>query len=62
MLYYDYSAGSNSNTKVSGSAKYYRTSKPYLDYITFVPANGYSGSVTFPLRRSPPAAQRPPAT
>lgn len=49
VLYYDYSAGSNSNTKVSGSAKYYRTSKPYLDYITFVPANGYSGSVTIPF-------------
>lgn len=49
VLYYDYSAGSNSNTKVSGSAKYYRTSKPYLDCITFVPANGYSGSVTIPF-------------
>ena len=46
VLYYDYSAGSSSNTKVTSNTKYYRTSKPYADYVTFVPANNYTGTVS----------------
>ena len=46
VLYYDYSAGSSSNTKVTSNTKYYRTSKPYADYVTFVPASNYTGTVS----------------
>lgn len=42
-LYYDYTDASSK--KVTASQSYYRTSSPYLDRVTFVPA-AYLGTVT----------------
>ena len=46
-LYYKYS--NSSSSKVSTSTSYYRSSSSYLDDITFVPANNYTGTVTIPF-------------
>ena len=48
-LYLDYSSGSNSGTRVTTSRNYYRNTSPRISYITFVPASGYSGTVTIPF-------------
>lgn len=45
-LYYNYENGRYDST-VSSSKNYYRTSSPYLDEISFVPASGYTGTVSF---------------
>ena len=46
ILYYRYSS---SNSRVSTGTNYYRSSSPYLDYISFEPASNYSGTVTIPF-------------
>ena len=45
VLYYDYDDG-DYDGKVTASTKYYRSSSPYVSYITFVPKSGYSGTVS----------------
>ena len=46
-LYYDYVPSSNSNTKVSTGRRYsYDSPSPYLSRVTFVPTEGYAGTVT----------------
>ena len=47
-LYYNYRSG-NYDSKVSASKNYYRSSSPYLDQVTFVPASGFSGTVSIPF-------------
>lgn len=47
-LYYDYNQSGSSN-KVSASTNYYRTSSPYLNRVSFVPASGFSGTVSIPF-------------
>lgn len=44
-LYYNYSSPSNRGNKISSSSNYYRSTSPYLNNITFVPADGYTGQV-----------------
>lgn len=43
-LYYDYNTSTKTGTKVTASRNYYRTSSPYLDRVSFVPSNSYSGT------------------
>lgn len=45
-LYYDYDDGHYAS-KVSASTSYYRSQSPYLDRVSFVPAAGFSGTVSF---------------
>ncbi len=47
-LYYGYASSSSKGTAVATSTKlYYKTSStPYLDKVAFVPASGYTGTVT----------------
>ncbi len=49
-LYYDYSAAAPFSQQVRGDTRYYVTSSPSLDRISFVPAAGYTGTVTVPYR------------
>lgn len=45
-LYYKYNAKDGSyDKKVTASTNYYRSGSPYLEYVTFVPANGTAGTV-----------------
>lgn len=46
-LYYDYDKSGQS--KVSASKSYYYSSSPYLDKVSFVPAEGFSGVVEIPF-------------
>ena len=48
-LYLNYKSSSSSNTKVSTGTKYSRNTSPYLEDITFVPASGYTGTVSIPF-------------
>lgn len=48
MLYYNYSATALYSAEVNSGTKYYRTNNPYLDKVTFVPAEDYTGTVTIP--------------
>lgn len=45
-LYYNYRSDRNYDNLVSSSTPYYRSSSPRLDNVTFVPASGYSGTVS----------------
>lgn len=47
-LYYDYKSNGNYDEAVSTSTSYYRSSNPRIDKISFVPASGYTGTVTIP--------------
>ena len=49
-LYYDYSAAAPFSQQVRSDTRYYVTSNPSLDRISFVPAAGYTGRVTVPYR------------
>ena len=49
-LYYDYSAAAPFSQQVRGDTRYYVTSNPSLDRISFVPAAGFTGRVTVPYR------------
>jgi hypothetical protein len=48
ILYYRYTSASSYSSLVSASAKYYRTVSPLISDITFVPASGFTGTVTIP--------------
>ncbi|BAL01187.1 putative surface layer protein [Oscillibacter valericigenes Sjm18-20] len=43
-LYYNYRSSSSTGSKVSASTSYYRSSSPYLDSVSFVPASGWTGT------------------
>ena len=45
-LYYNYSSSGSYGSKVSSSTGYRRTSSPYLDDVSFVPASGWAGTVS----------------
>ena len=47
-LYYDYEDGDYAS-KVTASRSYYRSSSPYLDRVSFVPAASFSGTVSIPF-------------
>lgn len=49
-LYYNYSPTGQYSPKVDNSTRYYVTSSPSIDGITFVPAAGYVGGVDIPYR------------
>lgn len=49
-LYFNYSPGGQYSPKVNNSTRYYASSNPSLDNITFVPAKGYTGDVDIPYR------------
>ena len=44
-LYYDYDDG-DFDSKVTETKSYYRTTSPYLEKVTFVPADGFAGTVS----------------
>ena len=48
-LYYNYSPGQYS-AKVDGATKYYLSSNPSLEKVTFVPAENFTGTVSIPYR------------
>ena len=43
-LYYNYTSSSSYGNKVLASTSYYRSSSPYLDNVSFVPASGWTGT------------------
>lgn len=45
-LYYDYTSSDNYDSKVSASTKYYADDDPYIDDVTFVPADDYTDTVS----------------
>lgn len=45
-LYYNYSAAAEFSQRVDSGTKYYATSTPSLDLITFVPEEDYTGTVS----------------
>ena len=49
-LYYNYDPSGQYSPKVNNSTRYYVTSTPSIDDITFVPAAGYVGDVDVPYR------------
>lgn len=49
-LYYDYSTAAPFSQQVNSDTRYYVTSSPSLDRISFVPADGFTGTVTVPYR------------
>lgn len=49
-LYYNYSPNGQFSPKVDSNTRYYLTSTPKIDNITFVPADGYVGNVEIPYR------------
>ena len=49
-LYYDYSAAAPFSQQVRSDTRYYVTSNPSLDRISFVPAAGFTGRVMVPYR------------
>lgn len=52
VLYYNYTSSSSYGSRVSTSTRYYRSSTPRISNITFVPATGFSGTVTIPFTGS----------
>lgn len=49
-LYFNYNPSGQYSPKVNNSTRYYATSSPSIDDITFVPAKGYTGDVDVPYR------------
>lgn len=49
-LYYNYSAQAVYPEKVTASTQYSRSRNPSLDRVTFLPADGFGGTVTIPYR------------
>lgn len=43
-LYYNYTSSGNYSSRVSSSTSYYRSSSPYLDNVSFVPADRWTGT------------------
>lgn len=54
-LYYNYKSSSNYGSTVSASTRYFRSSKsePEIEKLTFVPADGFTGTVTIPYTGYP---------
>ncbi len=50
VLYYGYNGQAAYAEKVSSSTMYYRTRSPYLDTVTFLPADNYTGNVRIGYR------------
>lgn len=48
-LYFNYRNASNTGSRVTSGTKYYRTGSSQISDITFVPASGYTGSVSVPF-------------
>lgn len=48
-LYLNYRSASNPGSRVSADTRYYRSSSPRISSITFVPASGFTGSVSVPF-------------
>ena len=49
-LYYNYDlADRDYDSRVTTSKSYYRSSSPYLDRVSFVPDNGFTGTVEIPF-------------
>ena len=48
-LYYGYTSSGSYSSTVSESRDYYRSSYPYLDSVTFVAKEGYTGTVSIPF-------------
>lgn len=44
-LYYNYSSSNSYNSKVSSTTNYYFSNSPYIGRITFVPNDGFTGTV-----------------
>ena len=49
-LYYNYSPSGQYSQRVDANTRYYASSNPKIDNITFVPAEGYVGNVEIPYR------------
>lgn len=49
-LYYNYSPTGQFSQKVNSNTRYYASSNPSIDSITFVPADGFVGNVEIPYR------------
>ncbi len=49
-LYYNYSPTGQYSPKVDSATRYYATSNPSIDQVTFVPAKGYIGDVDIAYR------------
>ncbi|HWP80162.1 MAG TPA: S-layer homology domain-containing protein [Candidatus Acidoferrum sp.] len=45
-LYYNYTSSSSYDAAVKATDQYYRSTNPSLSKVTFVPASGYTGTVT----------------
>lgn len=48
-LYLNYRSASNPGSRISATTRYYRSSTPQISNITFVPASGFTGTVTVPF-------------
>ncbi len=48
-LYFNYRNASSTGSRVTSGTKYYRTGSSQISDITFVPAGGYTGSVSVPF-------------
>lgn len=48
-LYYQYNSSGGYDSVVSNTIKYYRSGSPRLSSVTFVPADGYTGTVSIPF-------------
>lgn len=48
-LYLNYRSASSTGSRVSQDTRYYRSSSPRISNITFVPAAGFTGSVSVPF-------------
>lgn len=50
ILWYDYTSSSNTGERAStGTSYYYGTRSPRIDWLTFVPASGFTGTVKIPF-------------
>lgn len=47
-LYYKYNSAAEFSQRVDSGTKYYATSTPSIDLITFLPSSGYTGNVSVP--------------
>lgn len=47
-LYYSYN-NSSYTSEVTAARQYYRNNAPYIDNVSFVPARGYTGTVSIPI-------------
>lgn len=45
-LYYDYTRSGGYDSKATGSTRYYRSGSPSLSRVSFVPKDGYTGTVS----------------